>query len=121
MPIAQGLSQNFVCSRLKRWNFLSNGVPYTQLPFIGDYVKIAAAFTNSYRHHFVSDKPQDEKLAKQMLLMISKPNNVMEKVSYTKIKKKEKWIKLDAEALDVKISFPVLSEQYLRGNLAYIS
>lgn len=49
-----------------------------------------------------------------MLLMKSKPNHVMEKVSNIKITRKENWVKLDARASDVRIDFPVLSEQYLK-------
>lgn len=35
-------------------------------------------------------------------------------MSNIRITKKENWVKLDVEGSDVKIDFPVLSEQYLR-------
>lgn len=68
-------------SRLKRWKFLSNVVSSTQLPFIGDHVNIVASLTNAYRPPLVSDQPQEEQLAQQMIFMKSKPNHVIEKVS----------------------------------------
>lgn len=41
--------------------------------------------------------------------MKSEPNQVIEKVSDIEITKKEDWVRLDAEASDVKIDFPILS------------
>lgn len=49
-----------------------------------------------------------------MLIMKSKANHLMEKVSNIKITKKGNWVKLDPEASDVKIDVSVLSEQYLK-------
>lgn len=92
-------------SRFKHWKFLSNVVTNTQLPFFGDYVEIVAALTNASRPPLVSDQTQDKQLGQQMLLMKSKQNPVMEKVSNIKITQKENWVKLDAEASNVKIDF----------------
>lgn len=58
--------------------FLPNVVSYTQLPFLGDYVKILASLKNAYGPPLVSDKQQDEQLGQQILTMKSKPHHVME-------------------------------------------
>ena len=45
--------------RLKRWRFLANVVTNTQIPFIGDYVRIVGSIINAFRPSLASDSDKD--------------------------------------------------------------
>lgn len=53
--------------RLKTWKFLANVVTNTQVPFIGDYVRIVASLINAFRPPLSKNSPTDSTVAKRML------------------------------------------------------
>ena len=53
--------------RLKKWRYIDNVVPNSQIPFIGDYVRIVAGICNKYRPALASHHPDDQALANKML------------------------------------------------------
>ena len=45
-------------ARLKTWKYIGNTVPNSQVPYIGDYVRIVAAVINKWRISLASTKPK---------------------------------------------------------------
>ncbi|WAR10322.1 hypothetical protein MAR_035398, partial [Mya arenaria] len=54
-------------ARLKRWKYLDRVLPNSQVPFIGDYVKIICAVCNKYLPPLSPSTADDERQAQQML------------------------------------------------------
>ena len=53
--------------RLKRWRILANVVTNTQIPFIGDYVRIVGSIINAFRPSLASDSDKDIEISPKML------------------------------------------------------
>ncbi|XP_062622155.1 uncharacterized protein LOC134283681 [Saccostrea cucullata] len=75
--------------RLKQWQYLAKTLPNSQIPFIGDYVRIVAALCNKYRPP-LSERVETEGLDRRGL----------------------RWTKVDAE--NVAPDFPCYEETELR-------
>jgi len=66
---------------IKTWKMLTNVFPNTQIPYIGDYVRIVSALCNAYRPPRVQvTSPHDEIIAQRMLASSKKPNDLQKKV-----------------------------------------
>jgi len=62
---------------LKKWKHLSQVVPNSQIPYIGDYVRIVAAICNAYRPPRVKASSQDDQIIAQRMLSLSEKPNVL--------------------------------------------
>ncbi|WAR12349.1 LOW QUALITY PROTEIN: hypothetical protein MAR_026529 [Mya arenaria] len=62
-------------ARLKRWKYLDRVLPNSQVPFIGDYVKIKCAVCNKYLPPLSSSTDDDERQAQQMLQLVIQGNS----------------------------------------------
>ena len=51
--------------RLKKWKFLDNVVPNTQVRFIGDYVRIVGSLINAFRPPLSTDTENDLEISKK--------------------------------------------------------
>ena len=51
--------------RLKKWKFLDNVVPNTQVRFIGDYVRIVGSLINAFRPLLSTDTENDLEISKK--------------------------------------------------------
>ena len=49
-----------VNGRLKTWNYLSRTIPNTQIPHIGDYVRIVSALCNKFRPDISTGIEEDD-------------------------------------------------------------
>ena len=65
---------------IKQWRAFSNTMPNSQIPFIGDYVRIVCALCNAFRKLLVTDSDNDHILAERMLALAKTPNKLKEKV-----------------------------------------
>jgi hypothetical protein len=54
--------------RIKKWKYLDNVVHNSQIPFIGDYVRIVSSIINKYRPPLKSDNANDLDVGYQMLI-----------------------------------------------------
>lgn len=53
--------------RLNQWQYLAKTLPNSQIPFIGDYVRVVAALCNKYRPPISRSSEEDEQIAAKML------------------------------------------------------
>lgn len=65
---------------IKTWKTLDQVFPNSQIPYIGDYVRIVCALCNAFRPPRVKDKPEDETIANRMLQLASQPNHLQQLV-----------------------------------------
>src|SRR5277367_3696956 len=65
--------------RVKKWKALDHVMPNSQIPYIGDYVRIVCALCNAYRPPLV-DVSSDEDLAEKMLDKLKSKNNLQDQV-----------------------------------------
>ena len=93
---------------------MSGVVSNTQVPFIGDYVKIVASLINKYRPPLISNQETDSEIAKQMIEKSKITiNPLQQKYSlFTGRQATSNMKKVNAQ--DAVPDFPVLSEEYLR-------
>ncbi|XP_069130365.1 uncharacterized protein [Argopecten irradians] len=104
-----------VNSRIKQWKYLANIVPNTQIPYIGDYVRLICAICNKYKGPLSAGNPDDDQiLAAKMKVCPEKKKNVLqERVTEEGLDRKtHAWKKLDAA--DAVPDFPSMSEEELR-------
>lgn len=59
---------------IKTWKALDKVFPKSQIPCIGDYVRIIAAICNAFRSPRVSSDPDDHIIAERMLRLSKKSN-----------------------------------------------
>ena len=101
--------------RLKRWRFYANVVTNTQIPFIGDYVRIVGSIINAFRPSLAYDSDKDIEISQKMLekskLVINPLKEMFVKSGKRILSNKMK--KMDAS--DALPGFPVLTEEYLRS------
>ncbi|CAG2194291.1 unnamed protein product [Mytilus edulis] len=98
-----------VNGRLKLWRYLANIVPNTQIPHIGDDIKLVAAICNQYKPPLNSgNQEEDQLLAAKMNMLASKGNALFERVVEEKLDRRiAAWKKMDSE--NVVEGFPTLS------------
>lgn len=101
--------------RIKRWKYLDRTVSNTQIPFIGDYVRIAAALSNKYCPPLSSGAAEDDQaIASKMLYLSQKGNELRELVENEGWDRRSSlWKAMDAD--DVATDFPILTEEEIRN------
>jgi hypothetical protein len=65
---------------LKKWKALDHVFPNSQVPYVGDYVRIVSALCNAFRPPRISDDPNDTTIAERMLRLSQMPNLLQERV-----------------------------------------
>lgn len=100
--------------RLKRWRYLDRTVPNTQIPYVGDYVRIISAICNKYSPPLSSgETEQDIAIAAKMVYLSRQPNELRNWIETEGIDRRSfTWTKLDASG--VAPEFPQLSEEEIR-------
>jgi len=61
---------------IKRWKALGQVMPNSQIPLIGDFVRIVCAICNAFRPPRVKKNDEQEIVAKRMLKLAKKPNQL---------------------------------------------
>ena len=59
-------------ARIKRFKYLNYVMPNSQIPYIGDFVRIACAISNKYFPPLRSPEEKDEEIAEKMLAQSAK-------------------------------------------------
>ena len=97
---------------LKTRKGINNVFPNSQIPYIGDYVRIVYAICNAFRSPRIRDNPDDNLIAERMLRLASQPNHLRERNEEEKwAKKKASWLPITQEPLP---HFPRLTLDELR-------
>ena len=65
---------------IKQWKLLSQVMPNSQIPFIGDYVRIVSAICNAYRPSRVSVTRHDNDIIAERMLALSQRENTLQKI-----------------------------------------
>ena len=98
--------------RIKKWKALSNTMPNSQIPYVGDYVRIVCSLCNAFRPPLVTSKDSDKVIARRMMALAKTPNKLQDKVLKNGWDKKRViWKKIDDEKLE---NFPEMTEDELR-------
>ena len=94
---------------------MSGVVSNTQVPFIGDYVKIVASLINKYRPPLISNQETDSEIAKKMIEKSKITiNPLQQKYSlFTGRQATSNMKKVNAQ--EAVLDFPVFSGEYLRS------
>lgn len=101
-----------VNGRVKKWKALSNTMPNSQIPYVGDYVRIVCALCNALRPPLVTSLEKDEVIAKRMMILAKRPNKLQSKVLKNGWDKKRViWEKVQDADIE---NFPELTENELR-------
>ena len=101
-------------ARIKRFKYLDHVMPNSQIPYIGDFVRIVCALSNKYMPPLSSPASiqQDEAIAAKMLAQCGKVNTLKEIIEDKKLPKRGKcWKSASEMSLD---DFPRMSEEQLR-------
>ena len=69
-----------VNGRIKKWKVLSNILPNSQIPYVGDYVRIVCSLCNAFRHPLVTNTDSDKVIARRMMALAKSPNKLQDKV-----------------------------------------
>ena len=101
-------------ARIKRFKYLDKILPSSQVPFIGDYVRIVCAISNKYMQPINPTKDTEEDLltARRMLDRVSKTNELQQLVEENHLERRSaQWESAD----ECQISdFPKLDDTMLR-------
>ncbi|XP_018401795.1 PREDICTED: uncharacterized protein LOC108778963 [Cyphomyrmex costatus] len=65
---------------IKTWKALDHVFPNSQIPYIGEYVRIVCALCNAFRPPRAQNKPEDEIIGNRMMQLVSQPNHLQELV-----------------------------------------
>ncbi|XP_062618934.1 uncharacterized protein LOC134280537 [Saccostrea cucullata] len=102
-----------VNGRIKTWNYLDRTIPNSQIPHIGDYVRIISAICNKFRPDVSTGLESDLSTAAKMRFLSKEVNVLKEYVETNGLDKRQvRWRKIDAS--DTSIAFPQLSEEEIR-------
>ncbi|XP_033730151.1 uncharacterized protein LOC117319467 [Pecten maximus] len=103
-----------VNGRMKTWKYLDRILPNSQIPYIGDMVRIVCAICNKYRSDLSTGDAQSDQLLGAKMLFLSKQVNILqnriEEGGFAS--KRSIWAKIDESA---SLNFPVLTEEDLRN------
>ncbi|XP_061168891.1 uncharacterized protein LOC133178157 [Saccostrea echinata] len=104
-----------VNARIKTWRYLGKQLPNSQIPCIGDYVRIVSAICNKYRSPIsTGNEESDLNMAAKMRHLLSKSNLLQQEVeSHGLDKKSHRWTKLDEATADLD-DFPGFTEDEVR-------
>ena len=99
--------------RIKQWKALSNVMPNSQIPYIGDYVRIICATCNAFKPPLLQTSEEDDIVAKRMLALSKLPNQLKQQVEANgwDTRVKTQWKVIDEADLT---DFPQLTESELR-------
>lgn len=100
-------------ARIKRFKYLDHVVPNSQVPFIGDFVRIVCAICNKYYPPLSSPQQieEDNNIATKMLQQHQKTNDLKSLVEEKGLHRKIKvWKRVDECDID---NFPRLSDEQL--------
>ena len=59
--------------RIKKWKVLSNKLPNSQIPYVGDYVRIVCSLCNAFRPPLVTSTDSDKVIARRMMALAKSP------------------------------------------------
>ena len=97
---------------IKKWKALKNVMPNSQIPYVGDYVRIVCALCNRFKSPRVFDSSKDLIKAAQMLQRVNTINKLEEKIIFEKLDvKRACWEEIHDLSLP---DFPVLTVSYLQ-------
>lgn len=99
-------------ARIKRFKYLDNVMPNSQIPFIGDFVRIVCSISNKYFPPLSStdQSESDVAMAAKMVRLLERENELQKKVEKTGLDRKQTvWKNVDEED----IYFPVLNSEQL--------
>ncbi|XP_061167465.1 uncharacterized protein LOC133176350 [Saccostrea echinata] len=65
-------------ARLKRWKYLNHVIPNTQIPFIGDYIRIVGALCNRFTSALSSGNEEEDQATALKMLHLSKRKNELQ-------------------------------------------
>ncbi|XP_062602094.1 uncharacterized protein LOC134263728 [Saccostrea cucullata] len=104
-----------VNARIKTWKYLGKQLPNSQIPYIGDYVRIVSAICNKYRCPIsTGNEESDLNMAAKMRYLLSKSNLLQQEVESNGLdKKSHRWVKLDEATTDLD-DFPGFTEDEVR-------
>ncbi|XP_065923262.1 uncharacterized protein [Magallana gigas] len=101
-------------ARIKRWKLLDCILPTSQIPFIGDYVKIVCSISNKYYPPLSSgDRDADMAVAAKMQFLAKQVNHLKEEVEARKLHSRVAMWR-NPEDLD-SLGFPHLDEDDIRN------
>ena len=67
--------------RIKKWKALSNTMPNSQIPYVGDNnVRIVCSLCNAFRPPLVTSTDSDKVIARRMMALAKSPNRLQDKV-----------------------------------------
>ncbi|XP_056011994.1 uncharacterized protein LOC125671681 [Ostrea edulis] len=98
-------------ARIKQWRYLGHILPSSQIPYIGDFVRIACAICNRYLKPLVcGDTEEDQALGAKMVNLSKQVNSLQHHVEENKLDRRTVcWREVD-DLTD----FPCLDEEQLR-------
>ncbi|XP_062568569.1 uncharacterized protein LOC134230745 [Saccostrea cucullata] len=103
-----------VNARIKTWRYLARQLPNSQIPYVGDYVRIISAICNKYRPPLSSGKENDFQIATKMRYLSTQTNRLQAEVeSENLVKKRYHWRKIDDEENTI-TDFPKYTEEEIR-------
>ncbi|XP_076107099.1 uncharacterized protein LOC143075538 [Mytilus galloprovincialis] len=102
--------------RIKTWVFFNHVMPNSQIPYIGDYLRIVCSICNKYFKPLSSGDPEEDQLLGCKMIYLSKQNNLLkEKIESENLDRirsnSTTWCKIDAAS----IAFPSITEEDLRN------
>lgn len=99
-------------ARIKRWKYLDRVLPNSQVPYIGDYLRIICAVCNKYLPALSKSSESDEIEAQHMLQLASNSNSLQQQIISRGLEKSRAvWKTVTETELD---DFPRLTEEQLR-------
>jgi hypothetical protein len=97
---------------MKHWRALDKVIPNTQIPFVGDYVRIVCALCNAFRSPLIKDTSNDDFLASRMLALLKNKNHLQERVIEEGLdRQRATWVEMDESSFE---DFPKLDYKQLR-------
>lgn len=102
-------------ARIKRWRYLDQTLPTSQVPFIGDFVRIVCAVSNKFLGPLSSsaDEEADRQLGARMLELSKQSNILKSEIECGNLERQRKvWVEMSEAEME---DFPRLSEEALRA------
>lgn len=98
---------------LKQWKMLAQVVPNTQIPYIGDFVRITSALCNAYKPPRKQAASEDDYVIARRMLALSKKENCLQKYIESNgwLRKTVIWKELEATSVE---DFPRLTLEDLQ-------
>ncbi|XP_048768744.2 uncharacterized protein LOC125662931 [Ostrea edulis] len=98
--------------RIKQWRYLGKILPTSQVPYIGDFVRIVCAISNRYLKSISNGNAEDDQILGTKMIYLSKQiNTLRQHVEENKLERRSAcW-----EEMDDITDFPNLDEEQLRS------